>query len=144
MPNITSTFQPASESAILVFEAKSGLQLPEDYKSFLREHNGGAPDRKTFHVLGMNQDVYLDNLFGLSVTKNLSLETWLAECEGELPKGFLVIGSDPGAGLLLLGCDPPNAGVFYWDYGYRFKGSSDQGNTYPVARSFSEFLEKLR
>lgn len=56
----------------------------------------------------------------------------------------LIIGDDPGSGLIVLITDTENHGVYYWDRSFYFPESSEEENTYKIAGSFKEFINGLR
>jgi hypothetical protein len=61
-----------------------------------------------------------------------------------LPDGYLAIGSDPGGNLLLLSTLGKDAGrVWFWDR-VGFWVREDGQNTFPVAATFTQFIESLR
>jgi hypothetical protein len=73
------------------------------------------------------------------------LQECIDEFRDEMPKGALIIGSDPGAAMFILGTSPPLVGVYFWDHQHRFTGSSEEsGNTFKLAPTFTAWLEKLR
>jgi len=55
----------------------------------------------------------------------------------------LVIGDDPGSGLIVLITDTERHGVYYWDHSLSFPQSREEENTYKVAHSFKDFLNEL-
>lgn len=42
---------PATDSQITALESHIGFSLPDDYKKFLREHNGGCPEPNAFYFI---------------------------------------------------------------------------------------------
>lgn len=134
--------RPSTAAQVRAFERKIGLSLPADYKNFLRETNGGRPPATALHVPAAKEDVLIDVLFGLG--RKPGILGWLAELRRDMPAGFIPIGKDPGGNILIMDLNLPDAGViYYWDKAHSFQTSTADGNTYPIARSFSRLLELL-
>lgn len=49
-------YGPASDEQIAALESHIGFSLPEDYKTFLREHNGGRPEPNAFYFINEFDD----------------------------------------------------------------------------------------
>ncbi len=63
---------------------------------------------------------------------------------GPAAPGFIAIGHDPGGNALLLSTLGKDAGqVFFWDRNGLWV-REDGRNTFPVATSFTAFVESLR
>jgi hypothetical protein len=135
----------ATQEGIRALESQMKMTLPDDYKAFLLNNNGGEPEVKyaAFHVEDLEEDISLDVLFGIGIEK-LDILHWSNMFRGDLPPASLVIGSDPGGGTLLLINDGSDNGVYYWDDSYSFEESDDDCNTYFIADSFSDFVNSLK
>ena len=48
---------------------------------------------------------------------------------------------DSTSGFIELICGGEDAGVYFWDDAYIFKGSCDENNVYFIADSFTELLK---
>lgn len=126
------------------FEADTGLALPDDYRAFLIKHNGGTPVACRFEIADLREDAQVDYLYGLDRPGWGNLEQKLKTWRREMPDGFLVIGHDPGGAYLILGTADEYAGkVYFWDHQHRSLKSSREHNTYPLADSFTAFMESL-
>ncbi len=144
MPTFARSFAPTTTRKIAAFEQRTGLRLPDDYKQFLLTTNGGTPNPKQFTVPGCG-DALADYLYGLTdPTTPCDLDYELAQAQeiGPLPVGFLPIGHDPGGNTFLLATVGDDRGrVFFWDRGDFWRTAT--ANTFPVAASFTEFLNSL-
>lgn len=138
-------FGKASQDMIDNFEQHIKFSLPEDYKNFLREYNGGTPKVKysTFFVETLNQNIPLDVLHGLGINK-LDLQKRNDEYADDLLPNTIIIGDDPGSGMIVLMKDTEMRGVYYWDHSFYFKQSSEEENIYKIADSFQAFIEGLK
>jgi hypothetical protein len=71
------------------------------------------------------------------------LEKCHEEFEEDLLPESLIIGDDPGSGLIVLITDDENYGVYYWDHSFYFSQSTEEENTYKISDSFSQFIQNL-
>lgn len=140
--NFENTGSPLTAVQIRALERKLGASLPEDYKQFLRETNGGRPPETALCVPVAEEEVLVDFLFGLGREPGIS--EWLTELRRDMPAGFIPIAKDPGGNIYIMDLNLNNHGViYYWDKSHSFPTSNSEGNTYPVARTFSRLLELL-
>ena len=140
--NFENIGSPLTAAQIRGLERKLGASLPEDYKQFLRKTNGGRPRETALHVPVAEEEVLVDFLFGLG--RKPGILEWLSELRRDMPSGFIPIGKDPGGNIYIMDLNLPNQGIiYYWDKSHSFPTSNPEGNTYPVARSFSRLLELL-
>jgi cell wall assembly regulator SMI1 len=151
---------PATESSIRDFESYIGHLLPEDYRSFLLEHNGGSPDPDAFTLNSSGddeenvvmcffplRDLQLGAVEGEEFEE---LRTWPLHCawddlqndladsyEKEFENPLLPIGTD-GSGnyfcIVLAGAEE-GAVVFF---------EHEMADTTLLAKNFSDFLASLR
>jgi hypothetical protein len=151
-------YGPLSEGRLARLETKLKAQLPDDYRSFLLQYNGGrpAPCRFTFEMDGEEQESILEWFFavhdqpyeededwdpntseGLPPYFAQPLEEVHKDLRSELPKAkVLPIGRDPAANLICLGYAGKWSGqVYFFDH--------EMGMLVPLAGSFSEFLAGL-
>lgn len=143
--NITS-WGENDEVIVSEFEQKIGFSLPEDYRHFLVRNNGAKANRQVFFVKDLNQDVMLDKFFGITNPKSRSLTIgyWLQEYGDEIDEKSVFIGSDPGGRFLVYITAGEDKGIYYWDDTNFFPQSSEEeGNSYYIAESFSEFCDLL-
>ncbi|SHM57953.1 SMI1/KNR4 family protein [Gracilibacillus kekensis] len=141
-----NAFGKATNESIKELEEYLGFLLPEDYKKFLNEFNGGTPKNRysKFFVKELNQEVPLDVLYGIGVKSTFNLIECYEEFEEDMLPNSLIIGDDPGSGLIVLITDAENDGIYYWDHAFYFPQSNEEENTYKIADSFMEFINDLR
>jgi hypothetical protein len=133
--------------AINAAEARLGVTLPSDYKTFLLETNGLNPEPYLCFAVPEREEVMLGCLYGLKPNRtrcDLEHQQELISQWSPLPAGYVAIGDDPGGNALLLATSGEDAGrVFFWDR-VGFWVREDGRNTFPVADSFTAFIESLR
>ena len=122
------------------FEETIGFKLPDSYRTFLISQNGGSCKADAI-TLENGVEVLCDQLYGLDKVDALDLNFWFKEFEGEIPFGFVIIGSDPGGGVYLLSEVKNNWEIFYYDHQYSFPESSDEMNTYKADISLNNLLK---
>lgn len=138
-------FGKATKEMINKFEQHIGFSLPDDYKKFLIEYNGGIPQIKycNFFVKELNAYIPLDVLYGIDI-KKMDLLRWFDEYNEDLFSNSIIIGKDPGGGMIVLLNDNKGEAVYYWDHSYLFEQSNDGKNSYKVADDFGTFIDGLK
>lgn len=126
------------------FEATLGFPLPADYRDFLLRKNGGKFQGAVVRIEWLDTNLALDEFLGLDLSDRLNLEVWNYQYYYKKPAGSLIIGTDPGGGMILLGLDPVWPGLHYWDFSQWFEKSTPEHNIFPLARSFNHLVEKLK
>ena len=139
---------PTTEEAILSFERRHGLKLPETYRRFLLRSNGGRPVPATFPIRGFpdnpNDDIQV--FFGLgSDVRTDDLYAVLSDLNSLIPAGVLPIASTGGDDFVCLDLREKSAPVVFWDR-RPFWGTDEwsEHDLYPVASDFEAFLQGLR
>jgi cell wall assembly regulator SMI1 len=139
------------ESGLAAFEAEVGLTLPDDYRAFLLDHNGGVPRRTEFrHVgaKGQGRDTWLTWIYPLGREGLIDpssedlLDAYRSRPRG-LPAGLLPVASAyflGNTGFVCVACSGADAGKVF----FRPNVEADKDTAYPVADSWSAFLAGLR
>lgn len=137
-------FGNATKKMIQDFENQIDFRLPDDYKEFLIKYNGGIPYNgyAIFRIEELKEDVPLDVLLGLGVD-NLDLSKRNQEYREDMLPRSIVIGDDPGCGMIVLIAEKEDQGIYYWDHAFTFEQSNEDSNVYKISDSFTEFLETL-
>jgi len=123
--------EPLSESEIRQLEEQLGHRIPSEYRSFLREHDGGVPKVNTFPIPGT------ENASG--VNEYLSAARILAAREqygGRLAHGLVPVAVAEGGNLVCL--DLSDGSVVFWDHEFE-----DSDPVQFLARSFDRFRQML-
>lgn len=154
-----------SAQDIARLEVALGGALPADYKRFLEHYGQGALSvAKWFPVGGASPWGpwgIADQFLGFSSREREGIEDAATNLfDGEIPPHMLPIAYDPGGNVILLavsGATQPAGSVWFWDHEQRPSAPSPDEpwradatsadatrGLYPVAPSFTAFLESLR
>lgn len=129
---------------VLKLEKDFRVKLPEDYKDFLIQYNGGDVDDAYLYVKDLDEYMLMGYLSGIDVEAEFAdIAKFNDEYHEDIPKKSILIGSDEGEGWILLVCDGENNGVWYYDHSYFFDPSTDELNTYFICETFSDFIKML-
>jgi hypothetical protein len=136
-----------SESDISNLEMRLGMALPEQYRRFLLDFNGGTPTPDTVDIEGLpgaSADVQV--FFGIGrPVESSGLEWNMATLAERLKEGLLPIASDSGGSVFCLSLQGRNRGaVLYCDLQSVFVDFESDPKLYPVASDFEAFLKRLR
>ena len=152
LKSMTNT-APVASSAIQDFERRIGIQLPDDYRSFLEQYNGGCPEPEVFHMRWHDQDLarrfaydMVDFLYGIDRGSPHDLFINWQCFQDRVPKDTIPIGNDPGPNMILLGVSGARRGhVLFWVSGEEVQEGEepDDRNVGFVAPSFTAFLDSL-
>ena len=141
------TFGSLAESKLLEFERKHGISLPQDYRKFLLEHNGGQPAEKTT-VDFREQDTLTSSdvrcFYGIHKGEDWArIEWYLQVLQGRLVEEGLAIAGDSGGNQYVLIVAGERKGyIYFWDH-ERETSPPGYDNMSYVASSFTAFCEAL-
>ncbi|MBK9202300.1 MAG: SMI1/KNR4 family protein [Candidatus Obscuribacter sp.] len=135
------------ESELSQYERQLGLKLPQQYRNFLLEFNGGSPRPSRFTFKDCDTGSQVLSFFGFGSFYDVleELETY----GGRLPKRFFPIAAESGGNLLCISLSGEDSGnIYFWDHELEAELSKGQtpdsvNNTTLVADSFSEFLDSF-
>ena len=130
-----------SEEDIEAFEVRLGYALPETYRRFLQEHNGGRPAPDVIDIDGLSRGpTDVQEFFGLDCSLETSNLDWnLGTLRDRVDERLLPIGCDSGDNIFCLSLHGPDRGSIIFCHFVESKVSY-----YKVARSFVEMLKQLR
>lgn len=140
---------PVSEATILEFEAIFRLQLPQDYKEFMLEHNGGRPeDDWVFDFIETGSEEPTSSMvcdfmsFSAEYDSLQNAYKNLIEAK-EVPTGLLPIADDPGGNLILMSVAQEDHGKVC--FGNHELEDPETGYIVfsPIADSFTAFINSL-
>lgn len=130
-----------SSESLEALEEQLGAHLPETYRRFLREHNGGQPTPDVVDVDGLpGSPTDIQVFFGIGCTVESSEIEWNRRTfSGRIPSRMLPIACDSGGGLFCLSLSGQDSGsVIYVD------AQGPMSIEYPVATDFDAFLRKIQ
>lgn len=139
------SFGMVSEKEIKKLEKRLKITLPDDYRDFLTQHNGGCPadGLLVFPVEGIEEQPALDMLFGIGRGDDLSIKDWCDEFKCDLLDDMIIIGHAIETGMLLLVNQEDWKGIYFWDDALDYEQSTEEECIYKVADSFEEFMSIL-
>lgn len=139
----------ANEEAISILENKFEVVLPEDYKRFLLQENGGRNTaykyKNLVRISQISEEINIDVMFVVETNiKNADIEQWTSEYRDDLFPNSIIIGDTIQHGFIVFWLsNEENRGIYYYDDTYEFESSTDDVNAYFLANSFSEFLSMV-
>lgn len=135
-----------NEEDLIKFQNEINFELPDDYKNFLINFNGGVPEERysTFMVDSINQEIGLQVLYGLNLEDGLDLREWYDEYQDDLLPNCIMIGHGLGFGFIILMNSPEKSGVYFWDNTFELGESSEDENVYKISDTFKKFLDKVK
>ena len=127
-------------------EDRLGMKLPDEYRNFLLDHNGGTPEPRAFPIVDFDKNPkgLVQVFFRIDDGIESSRLDWNYKVfKGRIPKELFPIACDDGGGLICLTISGTNVGaIYYWDfYGETRPPTFD--NVYPVAGSLGEFFDSI-
>ncbi len=147
---LTDTHGPLDERRIAELEERFGARLPEDYRRFLLQHNGGRPDPADFRLAdrqGAYTDSRVEAFLSVYDGEHFNFEKVLACFKGpepRIPANLVPIARDPFGNLICLSIAGPDGGtVYFWDHERESEGEPTYDNVDRIADSFGEFLAAL-
>jgi hypothetical protein len=137
-----------SEKQLLQKEEDFGISLPLFYRNFIKNFNGGVPEKIFFNFKDTKTNGSLvDRLFGFVENKYRNIDMYYKNYKMRIPCNTLPIGIDPGGNLILLSVKGPDYGkVYYWDHNWEAEDGqvADYSNLTLIADSFEEFINNLK
>lgn len=139
---------PLQESDLIQFELDFGVSLPESYRQFLLQHNGGHPQPDAFPIQDNPHDTHGLVHYFLCIQSGdvYHLPDWIKRYRNRIPASFIPIACDPGGNLICLGISGWDAGkVYFWEHEAEAPAGESPGfdNMYFVAGNFLSFLTSL-
>ena len=130
-------------------ETRIGFTLPNDYKNFLLNHNGGIPTPNEFKFINTNNESsnsledFFHSIFEENGEGNLERKYIYLTNSNRIIGNILPIASDPFGNFVCISLDGEDKGkVYFWDHELEPEEPSYE-NLSLIANSFSEFLNNL-
>ena len=137
----------ASKDLLVELESQIGATLPDDYRRFLEEENGGRPEPSgvVFQTMRGTEDARVR--YFLTVDRAEPLYTvfgFLKRFQGRLPPKMVPIASDSLGNLFLLNLEVSGYGaVLFWDHELQSMQGTSSANLTTIAESFRTFVDSL-
>ena len=144
---ITSKHPQLSLAEIEQWE-QNNIPVPEPYKAFLLQHNGGSTgDKNTFKVPKMADEFGLREFFGIHEgLGGLDYIQITYTNRKRFPAHYFAIASDVAGNLILMGQNAKKFGeIFFWYHENEVDEDEKpwEKNIYKVAKSLDAFIGKL-
>lgn len=137
----------ASQDALSRLERQLGATLPDDYRRFMLEFNGGRPEPSgfVFATGGGKSDSAVRYFLTLDEREErYTIQQFLNQYRDRIPPNTLPIACDSFGNLVLLDAgDRASGAVCFWDHEKENAEESTWDNVVVVAPSFSTFLSAL-
>ena len=122
-----------------------GFEVPQDYKDFLVNTNGGRFDFEDEHYMVIkNKKIWIDVFYGNKKNKRSSFFFWNNEYGEDIPENSIIIGDTQDHGFIVYICSGAQKGIYFWDDLFSIEGSSaDEKNAYFIANDMNELLKTI-
>ena len=143
-------YPPLSADEIGRFEKQHGIVLPQEYRQFLLQSNGGAPIPDGFDVPGWAHKASgMQRFFGIRKGDINDLDRVCEVYNERVPSDLLPIASDSFGNVIAIGIKGKRRGkIYFWDHEDELDENGlsrqDYRNVFLVANSLQEFLDSLR
>jgi hypothetical protein len=142
----------ATEESLNDLETSLGFRLPDDYRRFLMEFNGGAPEPSVCTFETSDGPSNASVRFFLTIepsVKSYSIERYLRVFASRIPAGLMPIASDSFGNLFLIdGGAKAYGSVYFWDHELEDADEDTDEPTWDnislLAPSFGAFVQALR
>lgn len=135
-----------SDLEIARLERKIGFRIPDEYRAFLMEHNGGRPTPKFFSISACKEQTVgqILDFFGIGDPLESCRLDWNFDVFlGRMPPGLFPIACEDGGNIICLSLGGAGIGsVYYWDHEEE-TSPPGYGNVYKISDSFGQFLDDL-
>ena len=130
---LISKYGNGSTELVSEFESRLGIELDEEYRSFLVKYNGGDTPNTHVGIRGCSTD--LRYLFGINAEENIEDNLQIPVWEN---KQYLPFGTDSFGNYFVIGLSDDNKGKIYFcdhEKGFAVK---------QIAESFKLFIDKCK
>ena len=138
--------EPLKMEDLKYFEHKN-IEIPDDYRNFLIQYNGGRPENDCIDFKDSHQGTMLKSIFGFTKDEYGSLEDANIMYKERIPKNTIVIADDAGGNRIIMSISGDDYGkIYFWDHNMEADDEEepDYSNLTLVADSFDEFINNLK
>ncbi len=150
-PVLQDSHDPLIDVDLARFERSIGARLPEQYRAFLLETNGGwFPHQVVFVSPGVDfrtDCLAVAELYGLSKDADSldDLSGTYRVVHQQLPEGFIPIANDGvGNQICIVASDRDFGAIWLWDHESGFSNQWPPTNSRRIAETFDKFFDNLR
>jgi hypothetical protein len=146
-PLLQDAYDPVSERLLAQFESQIGSRLPEDYRFFLFQQNGGSFGKDVVFPFTTPDGLYsalgLNELYGFGY-KTFGLEDTYKRIDTYLPKGFVPVGEAAcGDQVCIVVAGEDVGSIWLWDHEAGISNKWPPDNSKRVASNFQEFIDGI-
>ncbi len=126
---------------------EENIIIPDDYKFFLIQYNGGRPENNCINFKDSNICTMLQTIFGFTKERYGSFTRYQGVYAGRIPSNTIAIADDAGGNLIIMSVSGPDYGkIYFWDHEMEAYEDEepDYSNLTLVADSFQEFIDNLK
>jgi len=149
--SIRNSRRHVSEADIVEAEVRIAREIPQGYRNFLLQHNGGVPSLRAFDIYNWSsirlRGSILTHFASIDPQDTWRIDRYLSIYQGRLPTTLFPFGRDMGGNLLCMSeADATRGAILYWDHEEERTDGGEpwMNNVYYVANSLSAFLESLK
>jgi hypothetical protein len=143
----SNKFGKLSIDRLLKFEKLIGASLPDDYRQFLIDHNGGKPLPCDFYISEEEGENSIHHFYGLHDGPiYASLEESFKVYKGRMPDSMISFAYDPFGNAICIGLRGDDLGkIFFWDHELETADGKQPyyDNISRIAKSFKKFIDDL-
>jgi hypothetical protein len=144
-PVLQDSYDPIEESDLAAFEVTIKARLPNDYRSFLLDHNGGGFPTQVATKFDYRDRSYAAVwvFYGLHTNDDSDLATSFQITSGGRPSSFLPIGYDGSGGQICLSTNAHGFGSVWKVLQISEAHITDQASWSRIGSNFAGFLDSL-
>lgn len=148
--NIQDSEKALTEVDLVRLEEQIQHRIPDAYRVFLLNHNGGYPEPSDFKIDSDTEESTqissVDWFLGIGGQESTELKYCIETYKGRLPKSLFPVARDPGGSLICISTKKDDLGkVYFWEHEEEVEDSEEpnESNLYLIADSFEAFLNSL-
>lgn len=135
------------ESVYQELRSSLGVDLPQDYVTFMRTYSGEPPEPNSFWVVQDDWGSGIDELYAMSRSDEHQSTLIALDWDGlALKPGLIPIGGDGAFGYILLSIRPEDFGSVHFCCTWSEDGKTDVFESqgfWKIADNFTEFIGNL-
>ncbi|MDP4725467.1 MAG: SMI1/KNR4 family protein [Alphaproteobacteria bacterium] len=126
---------------------EDNITIPESYKNFLIQYNGGRPENDHIDFKEGDNGTVISYIFGFTKERYGSFVRYQGTYAGRIPHNTIAIADDCLGNLIIMSVSGDDYGkIYFWDHEMEaYEGEEpDYSNLTLVADSFEEFINNLK